>query len=374
MREFVCLTEYAQPIRNGVEEDSKCRRRIRALEKRIDSKVNVIILTEQACPCRDHIADVREHYDLATVDVTRIYLRKNLVENGEKIDFTALCRLFENEKTFAVYHMEDRNPRTNSFDTSPDQYMALCDEWSRLYGEVEPFFQNMIMKDMVPLLGSENPKIRDQVQNILQRIDDDIICGTKEVEPDVLLKLLSLKYGEEVENHLVYRSGRLKYHNLPVCPLKDIPFLVTKIQREKKNFRVQGEVILPLEHSLVDYSCVDHKNERYELRCIEGKKHYFLGEVLHTRKQFEVFIPVSGKSIGIRFMYFYQNRYRARVRMEFSDIFRIVPDSKDNSFVQDGYLWKSEKRILQITPIGKKAKIKLFFTFSWKSIKMLLKR
>ena len=117
---------------------------------------------------------------------------------------------------------------------------------------------------------------------------------------------------------------------------------------------------------------MDNKNRRYELQLKEEEEVVFLGQVLHTRKRFKAVLPVENKPVGLRFMYRYQDMYQARVRMEFGEELGIVPDTRNNFRIQDGFLLKAEKRILFIAPLQMKTRIKLFFTFPWKSIKMIL--
>ena len=183
----------------------------------------------------------------------------------------------------------------------------------------------------------------------------------------MLLKILSLKYGEDVEEKLVYRSGKLKYQNLTVFPLKEIPFVVSEIRLVKGKFNISGHVLLPLEHSEIEYYCMDNRNRRYELTLEDEGEICFLGEMLHRRKRFLVEFSAGKKPAGIRFMYCYRGMYQARVRMEFTEALGMVPDTRHNFRMQDGYLWKTEKRILFAAPLQLRTRIKLFFTFPWKS-------
>ncbi len=380
MEEFVCLARYTEVYRGPEGSgtvDARCEGRLSRVEKRTDPAVNLLVFTEEPCECRNHVADVREHYDSATVDPARIYLRKNLAEKLSPLDFPGLCRLFAEEGRFALWELDPGQPEKKaypykkrdegSFGTEPETYVELSGELREKYGELLPFFQNMIIKDMLPLFYGEDASRKPLLRKILADIDDDILCGTGCIYEDVLLKILSLKYGEDVEEKLVYRSGKLKYQNLTVFPLKEIPFVVSEIKQVKGRFNIYGHVLLPLEHSEIEYYCMDNRNRRYKLTLEDEEEICFLGEILHRRKRFLMEFPAGKKPAGIRFMYCYRGMYQARVRMEFTEALGMVPDTRHNFRMQDGYLWKTEKRILFAAPLQLRTRIKLFFTFPWKS-------
>lgn len=385
MEEFVCLASCAGTYsgeKENMRADADCRGRLSQVENAVREDLQILVFTETEFDCRGNVADVAEHYDLATINPARIFVRKHLADTLGTIDFSALCRLFLKEKQFAVCELYPgkeekrgypyKKRRAGSYGTLPGQYEELFSELEAECGEVLPFFQNMVFQDMLPLFFSLNEKDASVLQRILERIDDDILCGTGCVEEDVLLKIFSLKYGEDIETKFVYRGGKLKYHNLPVVPLKELPFLITDISNIKGNFNICGTVILPLENSEIEYYFMDNKNKRYELEWEEGEEVFFLGEKLTTRKRFRAVFPVGHKPAGLRFMYRYQNMYQARVRMEFAETVGIVPDTRANFCVADGFLLKAEKRILFFAPLQLKTRIKLFFTFPWKSIKMYI--
>lgn len=383
MEEFVCLAHYTKAYRGPEGSGTvnvRCERRLPRVEKRTDPMVNLLVFTGGPCECQNHIADVREHYEFATVDPTMIYLRKNLAEKLSPLDFPGLCRLFAEEGRFAVWDLASGKPEKKgyayekrdegSFGTEPQKYMELSGELRERYGELLPFFQNMMIKDMLPLFLGEDDSRKPLLKQILADIDDDILCGAGCIYEDVLLKILSLKYGEDVEEKLVYRSGKLKYQNLSLFPLKEIPFVVSEIKLVKGRFKISGHVLLPLEHSEIEYYCMDNRNHRYELSLEQDGEICFLGELLHRRKRFLVEFPAGKKPAGIRFMYCYRGMYQARVRMEFAETLGMAPDTRYNFRLQDGYLWKAEKRILFAAPLQKRTRIKLFFTFPWKSFKI----
>lgn len=385
MDEFVCLASLVKGY-SGEEEnrtaDVLCRKRLSAEEGKIRGDLRLLVFTEEIPECRGNVADISEHYELATVNPARIFVRKGLAEGLEGLDFSGVCRLFLKEKQFAVCELYPgkepdrgfayRKRREGSFGTSPEQYERLFEELEEEAGELLPFFQNMVVKDMLPLFFAPGKEKAPALKRILDRIDDDILCGTGCIGEDVLLNIFALKYGDGMREEFVYRSGKLMYHNLCVIPLKEIPFVVTKTEYVKGKFNISGTVMLPLEEGKIEYYFMDNKNRRYELQLKEEEEVVFLGRVLHTRKRFKAVLPVGNKPVGLRFMYRYQDMYQARVRMEFGEELGIVPDTRNNFRIQDGFLLKAEKRILFIAPLQMKTRIKLFFTFPWKSIKMIL--
>lgn len=382
MEDFICLESMAGTYSNAMRTVAICKENLSDIERNVPEDINILILSEVECNCRDNVAHVAEHYDLAETDPARIFVRKRIADELEQLDFTTLCELFLKEMRFSVQEVSskekmnkgcsDRKYWKGSYGTTPEQYKSLFAQVKNECGEILPFFQSMVVQDMIPLFLTADSSNQSSLQQILEEIDDDILCGTGCVDTDVLLKIFSLKYGEDMEEKVVYRSGKLKYHNLAVVPLKEIPFVITEIKRVKGKFNIIGTVLRPLENSEIEYYFMDNKNKRYELKLEDGEDIVFLGEKLHTRKKFIASLPVGSKPVGMRFMYSYQGMYQARVRMEFAENLEIVPDTKCNFRIQDGYLLKAEKRILFIAPLRKKTRIKLFFTFPWKSIKMYI--
>ena len=75
MEEFVCLACYTEAYRGPKGSgtvDARCEGRLSRVEKKTDPAVNLLVFTEGPCECRNHVADVREHYESATVDPARI--------------------------------------------------------------------------------------------------------------------------------------------------------------------------------------------------------------------------------------------------------------------------------------------------------------
>ena len=114
---------------------------------------------------------------------------------------------------------------------------------------------------------------------------------------------------------------------------------------------------------------MDNRNKEVPFSVTE-KEVYYLGEKKHTRKCFKAEIPVSAKPVGLRFMYRYHELYRARVRMAFAGDLKLVPETKDDYAFLDQLMLRTEKRILFAAPLQKKTRIKQFFTFGRKSIKI----
>lgn len=223
-------------------------------------------------------------------------------------------------------------------------------------------------------LNGSSAEERQFLYERLQQMDDALLCDCAEIPADIRLRLLSLKYGRDIQEELIYRGGRLKFENLPVVPLKDIPFVVETMEIIKGRLNVKGTVMLPLENQDARYFLLDHSNKEYEIRWEDGEVVSFLGETMGTRKRFAAEIPLGKKAVMLRFMCRYQDTYNTRVRMAFTEPLGIQPDSRDNFTLVSGWLLKSEKQVLSVTPLGKKAKCKLFFTFPGKSIKIYLKR
>lgn len=352
----------------------------------IEPSVPLVVLCGETPDGKGHMASVEEHFDYAAADPGRILLRragwKSLEEAGEASDFFSICRLFLEESRFYAQPDKWRKERKNreqmgddlALSKAMDGYEEIIDQAVQTYGEFLPFFQCLILQDLVPRLqttqtcqqiGVEEESLRQ----LLGRFDDDMIAGCG-IPGDILIRLLSFKYQTDICDKLVYRSGKLKFENLLVVPLKENPFVVDHMTCEDGICRLGGTVMLPLENDVLEYYYADNRNRSYEIEWEDGPELYFLGERMRTRKRFTAQLNVGKKPVGMRFMYRYKGAFHARIRMTFSDEIGIEEDTSRNTAVLGRYYMKMENRILFVSPLQWKTKLKLFFTFSRKSIKM----
>lgn len=350
----------------------------------IDPSVSLVILCRETPDGRGHIAAVEEHFDHAVADPGRILLRragwKSLEEAGEASDFLSICRLFLEENRFYVcpgqcfsssLYMEQKG---RELPKAIGEYETVIDQAVQTYGEFLPFFQCLILQDFVPLLLTERTchemgMEEDLLRRMLEKFDDDMIAGCG-IPEDILIRILSFKYQTDICEKLVYRSGKLKFDNLLIVPLKEIPFAVDHMTCEDGICRLEGTVMLPLENDVLEYYYADNRNRSYEIEWEDGENLYFLGERMRTRKRFTAQLKVGKESVGMRFMYRYKGVFNARIRMTFSDEIGMEEDTTRNTAVFGRYYMKMEKRILFVAPLQWKTRIKLFFTFTLKSIKM----
>lgn len=362
--------------------EAACKKRLENFAAHLGKEINLILISDENCDCKNKIASIEEHYDFATIDPRRILVRKQVLEQMNEVDFAGLCRLFLREKVFAVFERyPGREPerafsyikkREGNFGTNLSEYPEILAEIRKRHGEIPPFYQNLLIKELYPSFLRSRLETGGELKQVIGQIDDDIICGCGCIPEDLLIKILSFKHGADIREKFVYRSGKLKFDNLPVVPLKEIPFVVDEMKCVKGKFNISGNVMLPLSGDEIEYFYMDNNNKKHAIEMEEGEEVMFLGEKMHTRKRFRACLNVGNKPAGLRFMYRYKDMYNARVRVEFDECFGIEPDTRRNFMVQDGYYLKVEKRILFAAPLRLQTRIKLFFTFPLKSIKMYL--
>lgn len=384
MEDFVFLTPYVRHFSIGEAEermDASCQKRLGHFIRKVGKEVRIIVLCEGGYDGRDGIASVEDDHEPATLNPARIMVRKELLELYKEVDFVALCRIFLQEERFGVFQWclgngpKAQNPyrchREGTYGTKPEAYREVLSTVREKYGEIPPFYQNLLIKDMFHLFSVLGQEEALPLKGILEQIEDDIICSCGCISEDLLVRILSFKHGKEIEKAFVYRGGTLKYDNLPVLFLKEIPFVIEEIKNDKGRFNISGTVILPLPESEIRYFCVDQKNKRHDIVFEEGEEVIFLGERMFTRKRFRVELKAGGKPAGLRFMYCYRELYKGRIRIAFDECTGIE-DASRGVCLPEGYFLRLDQRILSISPLALRTRIKLFFTFPWKSIKMYL--
>lgn len=364
-------------------------------EKRLDAflaalkpDVMMVVISDEPVEGKQHMAYVREHYNVGTIDASRLLVRPDfaaLIRKKESEgEFALLCRMYETAEKFAVYERAEEDVavdtnRTRTWKEAgeyPVSIVTYKNIWKRLHkkqGEVLPFFQHLVVQNLYHAGFTEKDSMSENLKrdfiSILEEIEDDILCGCEQIPDDVKIWLLEVKKQKVILPDLVYRSGRLRYHNLTVTSLKEMPYVVRSIRCHKKKLVVSGEVIQPAEDEKIVYYAMDNRNKEIAFSVTE-KEVYYLGEKKHTRKWFEAEIPIAGKPVGMRFMYRYHELYRARVRMAFDEKVKMIPDTKDDYAFLENYMLRTEKRILFAAPLQKKTRLKQFFTFGRKSIKI----
>lgn len=219
-------------------------------------------------------------------------------------------------------------------------------------------------------LKENSPEAKARLAERIRQLDDWRLCDCAGIPADVLLRMLSLKYGRDIRGELEYRRGSLWFQNLSVVNVKEIPFVIEEMAIAGKKLVIRGNAVLPLSATEVDYFLMDGKSKRHEIRWSDGDELFFIGEAMHTRKRFEAEIVMEKLPLRLRFMFCYRERHRARIRMAFAKSLGIRPDTRENFAVMQGILIKSENRTLSAERLGRRARLKLFFTFPWKSIKM----
>lgn len=351
--------------------------------------VMMVVISDEPVEGKDHMAYVKEHYNVGIMDASRVLVRREfaaLMRRKEtEGEFALLCRMYATADKFAVFQREEKELSlpSNSYRLWKDMgeypvavvgYKKIWKQLQKKYGEVPAFFQHLVIQNMFHAGFTQKEAMSDKLKedfiHILSEIEDDVICICQGIPDDVKIWLLEAKYGKDIKGELVYRSGRLRYHNLTITSLKEIPYYVTELAYQEKKLVVRGEVIYPVAGDDIWYYAMDNRNKEIPLSVETKEDVFYLGEKKKTRKNFCAEIPLGNKPVGFRFMYRYHNLYRARVRMAFAKELKMVPDTKDNYVFFEHYMLRTEKRILFAAPLQKKTRIKQFFTFGRKSIKM----
>ena len=382
------LTKEYVPGKDALVLSNRERKRLDAFLASLKPDVMMVVVSDEPVEGKQHMAYVREHYNVGTIDASRLLVRPEfaaLIRKKESEgEFALLCRMYETAGKFAVYERREeevvtepnRSRTWKDAGEYPTPIVAGKNIWKRLkkaQGEVLPFFQHLMIQNLYHAGFTEkegmSEKLKEEFCSILEDIGEDIICRCEQIPNDVKIWLLEAKSRTDILPEFVYRSGRLKYHNLVVTSLKDVPYEVTDIRYEKKKLVVWGEVIHPVDDPEIHYYAMDNRNREISFSMTE-KDIYYLGQRRHTRKRFEAGISLTNKPVGLRFMYRYHELYRARVRMTFSRSLRMVPDTKEDYAFLGQYMLRTEKRILFAAPLQKKTRLKQFFTFGRKSIKI----
>ena len=348
--------------------------------RQVDPAVSLAVRCGGAPGHRGGVASVEEHDTFATADPSSIFVREpgggQRWEPLSEYDFPAIWELFLQKEQFYVFSHRDAGfgglranvPAEPHIDAG--RYRDMIERVRLKYGELLPFFQKLLLQDLVLRLLSEMPGDAALYLELVKQLDDNIIC--EGVPEDVRVRLLSFKYSMDIRDRLLYREGRLKFENLTVASLKGNPFVIDRFEYKEGVVRIGGTAVLPFGHRGIHYFFMDHKNKKHELEWEEGEEWFFLGERMQTRKRFTAALKTRTRPAGLRFMYGYKKRYRGRIRMKFAGCLQTGTNKRENIVLSDGFVMRAEKNELSVQPFGKRMLAKLFFTFPIKSIRMYL--
>lgn len=238
-------------------------------------------------------------------------------------------------------------------DTPKHYYLELIKESIEKYGTVLLYVQYLILYDFQWRLRDDLSRIlteeeqewyEDCLKEMLNYMDDDLICHLDKMYAEYKIFALSLKYGRDIRKELKYRKGSLYFHHIKIYSFQAKSlFSVDVLEVKEGMLHLSGRIWCPFADETEFY----FQNEKGEQFTICSKPAGFRKAVIFGReimrvRGFEVQLPLSGVR-GYRAFASYQGRFPQRLFMRAGKFSHLSQEVSELYYHDGGYLFDYEE-------------------------------
>ena len=248
------------------------------------------------------------------------------------------------------------------------------------YGVVIPYIQYVLMYDLqwrvkTPIskkLSSEiKTKYINNLQQILEVIEDYIICEQKNIHSEHKVYALCLKYKRDIRSELEYRKSKLYFNNICIYNIKNKALLKIMILDIKSNvLEVEGQIncLIPTNEYNIYFKSDNGKKYNVEYFDMDNNDRYGLDGVFLKNRGFKVRIPLKNIK-EIRIMINYKDIHFRRLNLIFGKFAKLNQNIIQSYYSNGKYIINTKNNILYISKNTKRAHIRC----EWNYIKELFK-
>ena len=249
------------------------------------------------------IVNIIEDYNFIQLHITSSFLKSELAEKfafDERLKFGEdakyISEIFLETGKYSVFNETTHFYRKRLDGTSAIQnkeqsidwytktvqysYYELIEQSRKKYGKVIRYIQYLLMYDLQWRIKKVIPDILDDktkkqyikdIINILNLIDDDIICEQHNIHSEHKIFIFSLKYGKDIRKNLEYKNGRLYYKDNKLYNIKNNKSIlkITKLNILEKDLIIEGIIKSPLEKEDFDIYIKLNEDERKTLKLLD---------------------------------------------------------------------------------------------------------
>ena len=240
---------------------------------------------------KNRVIDIESDYQDIHLHAASTFFQEELVKNhkfdiklkyGE--DAKYVTEIILEQRKFGVLRDAEYNYRRRNNETSLMQnfitdirwynenlenfHKKIIEKCIEQYGKIIPYVQYLIMYDIKGRINKQIPDFaqKDYKQNVLEilrKIDDYIICEQKNYYASDKIFALSLKYGRDIAKELEYKDGKLYFNNLSIMSIKNNTSIL-KIENfiiEKKILTIEGKIKIPFSKEQYDIFAENTENK-----------------------------------------------------------------------------------------------------------------
>lgn len=253
-------------------------------------------------------------------------------------------------------------------------YYNLIRISNQKFGKVILYVQYLIMYDLQWRLkrpyfdhfGDEfKEKYIKNIIELLQVIDDIIICEQKNVFVEHKIYALSLKYKKDIKKNLVYIRGKLYFNNIPIFKIRnnDTILKIDILDIEKGVLKLKGRINSAIPKEYFDIYISTTSKENIKLNLEDGKKSiytkntYGLNHKILNHYTFDIEIPLK-KVKKISFILEYQNNIKNKLHIRFGKFAKLTGDIEETYYAKGKYLIKYNDKNIIVEKNSKNNRVK----------------
>lgn len=231
----------------------------------------------------ERIIDILDKYDYVQLHITASFIKAEVLNNytfdeemkySEDAKFVGeiildkLCYGVTNRAQHYYRKRSDESSAVQNKMKNKDWYLVTPRRYSEYlmkkslekYGMVIPYIQYTFMYDMQYRVREKNTEYlteqemkeyHETLHELLQYVDDDIICKPDKIFSEHRIKILSMKYGCDVREKMTYHDHWLTFHHLNIFHFNSRSmFVLTEGEVKDEKLRVSGYLWTPF----IEYS------------------------------------------------------------------------------------------------------------------------
>ena len=341
---------------------------------------------------KDGIVDIEKDYKNIHLHAASTFFETSLAKKhkfdsslkfGEDAKYTT--EIILEEKRFGVlrsaeYNYRQRNNKSSLMQnfisdavwynqTLDNYHQKVIEKCIEEYGKIIPYVQYLLMFDIKGRINKQIPDFaskdyKQKVLNLLQNIEDYIICEQKKYYATDKIFALSLKYGRDISKELEFKDGKLYFNNISILSIKDNKSIlkIETLNIEKSILNIVGKIKSPIlkeqyeiyaenNEDKIDMKIKEEENDfdnvkmdREDEDITQENNYFYIGRKNKFEYDFLIKIKIK-KDNYIRFIFDYMN-----INKEFLsfDVENVRYDEKIYKImIRDNYISIQKRNLLQ---------------------------
>lgn len=238
-------------------------------------------------------------------------------------------------------------------DTPKHYYLELIEESIDKYGTVLLYVQYLILYDFQWRLRDDLSRIltkeeqewyEDCLKEMLNHMDDDLICHLDKMYVEYKIFALSLKYGRDIRKELKYRKGSLYFHHIKIYGFQAKSlFSVDVLEVKEGMLHLSGRIWCPFADE-TDFYFQNEKGEQFPIRSKPAgfRKAVIFGREIMRVRGYEAVLPLSGVR-EYRAFATYQGHFPQKLFIRVGKFSHLSQEVSELYYHDGGYLFDYEE-------------------------------